>query len=189
MINLFLTFTIYGFFVAISGTQGIGVAPGSRWITCRGCGALLCSNLDLLTCGHFMTCPTNTDGGAPNCFLAPNFVNNSWGGGQNNTFYNAIIAAWRNAGIIPIFAAGNSGPNCGTANSPGDQPGALSVASTMDTNHISNFSSVGPGPAGSQKPEIAAPGSAVISASHLTDTGLRSLSGTRYFIRIHIIDG
>lgn len=132
-----------------------------------------------------MACPTNTAGGAPQCAMAPRSVNNSWGGGQNNTFYNAVIAAWRNAGIIPIFAAGNSGPNCGTANSPGDQPGALSVASIMDNNFISNFSSVGPGPAGSQKPEIGAPGSSVVSASHLSDTGLRTLSGTRYYIGLY----
>lgn len=112
--------------------------------------------------------------------MAPDLVNNSWGGGQNNAFYNAVITAWRNAGIVPIFAAGNSGPNCGTVNSPGDQPGALSVASIMENQQISQFSSVGPGPGVSQKPEIAAPGSNVVSASHLTDTGLRSLSGTRY---------
>lgn len=51
---------------SISGTQGIGVAPGSRWMTCVGCGALLCSNQNLLSCGNFMACPTNTAGNLSN---------------------------------------------------------------------------------------------------------------------------
>jgi len=162
----------------IAGTLGIGVAYDARWVSCRGCGILLCSNFDLSQCGNFMACPTNTAGQAPQCNRAPRVVNNSWGGGSNNPWYNTIIQSWRNAQIVPIFAAGNSGPNCGTVNSPGDQPGAISVASITSTNIISDFSSVGPAVTGVQKPNIAAPGSSVVSASHLTDTGLSTLSGT-----------
>lgn len=47
-----------------SGTQGIGVAPQSRWIACRGCATATCSRFDLESCGNSMACPTNTAGGA-----------------------------------------------------------------------------------------------------------------------------
>jgi subtilisin family serine protease len=161
-----------------AGTGGIGVAPNSRWIGCRGCGALLCSNFDLLTCGNFMACPTNTDGGAPQCARAPHVVNNSWGGAGGSTFYNEVLAAWRTGGIVGVFAIGNSGTACSTAGSPGDQPLAFGVGSIAEANTLSTFSSVGPGPNNSVKPEVAAPGTSVVSASHLADTGLRTLSGT-----------
>lgn len=161
-----------------SGTEGIGVAPGSRWITCRGCATASCSNFDLTQCGNWMACPTNTAGGAADCTRAPNVVNNSWGGGGNNPWYDAIITAWRNAQITPIFSAGNSGPGCSTLLSPGDRPLAVGIGSITSTNIRSGFSSNGPTVDGRRNPHIAAPGTSVASASHLDDTSLRTLSGT-----------
>lgn len=161
-----------------SGTQGIGVAPNSRWIACRGCQTSSCSRFDLESCGNFMACPTNTAGGAAQCGRAPNVVNNSWGGAGGQTWFNAVLTAWRNAGIAGVFSAGNSGTACGTVGSPSDQPLAFSVGSITSTNTLSTFSSVGPGPSNAVKPNVAAPGTSVASASHLNDTGLRTLSGT-----------
>ncbi len=57
-----------------SGTGGIGVAPNSRWISCRGCATASCSRFDLESCGNFMACPTNTAGGAAQCARAPRIV-------------------------------------------------------------------------------------------------------------------
>ncbi|XP_037036073.1 bacillopeptidase F-like [Bradysia coprophila] len=161
-----------------SGTGGIGVAPNSRWIACRGCATASCSTFDLNSCGNFMACPTNTAGGAAQCNRAPRVVNNSWGGGSGSTWFNPILTAWRNAGISGVFAIGNSGNSCGSANSPGDQPLAFGVGSITSTNALSTFSSVGPGPGNAVKPNVAAPGQSVASASHLNNTGLRTLSGT-----------
>lgn len=162
-----------------SGTlNGIGVAPGSQWIACRGCGALLCSNFDLLECGNWVGCPTATDGSNADCSKAANVVNNSWGGGRGNAFFDQVLAAWERLEICAIFAAGNSGPNCDTVNSPSDRVSAISVASTTIDNVISDFSSVGPSIDGRMKPDIACPGSAIISAGHLADNQYRSLSGT-----------
>jgi subtilisin family serine protease len=161
-----------------SGTQGIGVAPNSRWIACRGCATASCSTFDLNSCGNFMACPTNTAGGAAQCARAPRVVNNSWGGAGGQTWYNPVLTAWRNAGIAGVFAIGNSGTACSTAGSPGDQPLAFGVGSITSTNTLSTFSSVGPGPGNAVKPNVAAPGTSVASASHLNDTGLRTLSGT-----------
>lgn len=163
-----------------AGAQGFGVAPNARWIACRGCAGAgtSCSIFDLFSCGNWIACPTDTAGEEAQCDRAPHVVNNSWGGGGGNSFYQEVITAWRNAGIVPVFSAGNSGTECGTLGSPGDQPGVISVASTTNNNELSTFSSVGPGPNGSQKPSVAAPGSGVASASHLTDTGLLVASGT-----------
>jgi len=161
-----------------SGTQGIGVAPQSRWIACRGCQTSSCSRFDLESCGNWIACPTNTAGGAPQCARAPHVVNNSWGGAGGQTWFNAVLTAWRNAGVAGVFSAGNSGTACGTVGSPSDQPLAFSVGSITSTNTLSTFSSVGPGPANAVKPNVAAPGTSVASASHLNDTGLRTLSGT-----------
>jgi len=163
----------------IAGTTNtIGVAPGSTWIHCRGCATSACSTFDLVQCGNFIACPTNTAGTAPNCARAPNVVNNSWGGGQGNTFYDAVIAEWRRVGIVPIFSAGNSGTGCSSVISPSDRPGSIAIASTTDAGGLSAFSSRGPTTDGRLKPEVAAPGSNIISASHLADNEYRTLSGT-----------
>ncbi|KAG4075962.1 hypothetical protein HA402_003788 [Bradysia odoriphaga] len=160
------------------GTEGIGVAPGSYWIACRGCISQGCTNFDLLQCGNWMACPTNTVGAVPDCSKAPNVVNNSWGGGTNNPWYDAIISAWRNVDIVPIFSAGNAGFTCETLTSPGDRPLAISVGATLANNQRSGLSSMGPTVDGRINPFIVAPGNEIYSASHMDDTSFLPLSGS-----------
>lgn len=69
------------------------------------------------------------------------------------------------------------GPNCGTAGYPGSL-NVIGVGSTTTADAISGFSSAGPNIHGEMKPDISAPGSNVVSASHLADDAYRSLSGT-----------
>lgn len=76
------------------------------------------------------------------------------GGGQGDDFYNDIIAAWAAADIIPVFAIGNSGPMCSSANSPADQEGAIAVGSTDSSDSISGSSSAGPTTDGRIKPNL-----------------------------------
>jgi Tfp pilus assembly ATPase PilU len=45
-------------------------------------------------------------------------VNNSWGGGGGDLWYQASVNAWRAASIFPAFSAGNSGPVSGSINTP-----------------------------------------------------------------------
>jgi len=75
--------------------------------------------------------------------MAPNIVSNSWGGGSGQDWYDGVIASWHATNIIPVFAIGNAGPDCGTANSPGDRENVIGVGSTEASNEISTFSSVG----------------------------------------------
>jgi len=105
---------------------------------------------------------------------------NSWGGPGGQNFYNGVIDAWQTAGIIPVFAAGNSGPTCNSIGSPSDSPSlTISVAATDSNDGIASFSSRGPSAvAGEHKPDIAAPGVDVRSAGFTSDTAYATMSGT-----------
>ncbi len=161
-----------------AGANGVGVAPGAKWMACKGCRTRDCPESDLLACGQFMTCPTDTKGNNKDCSKAPHLVSNSWGGGQGTDFYQAVVDAWQKAGIIPIFANGNSGPSCGTANSPGDYKNVIAVGATDINDGLASFSSKGPAKSGLLKPEISAPGVNVRSAWNSGDSAYNSISGT-----------
>lgn len=164
----------------IAGNQGLGVAPGAKWISCKGLqdnGSG--SQAALLACGEFMTCPHTATGGSPDCSLKPDAVSNSWGGGAGANWYDPVINAWKAALIIPVFAQGNSGSACRTANSPGDSAaGCIGVGATTSTDAIASFSSRGPSNFNQQKPDVSAPGNQIVSAGHLSDTARATMSGT-----------
>jgi len=164
----------------ICGTHGIGVAPKAKWVACRGCGTFACTEDALVRCGQWVTCPTRWDGSEPDCSQAPRVSSNSWGGGQGDPFYNDIVDSWRAANIVPVFAIGNSGPFCRTANSPGDQDNLISVGATNEVDAVTAFSSKGPliNDINVVKPEFSAPGNNIVSASYLDVGGYSSLSGT-----------
>jgi subtilisin family serine protease len=163
----------------IVGRGGTGVAPKATFITCRGCNTASCTEAALLKCGEFTTCPTQPDGSDEDCSKKPALSSNSWGGGQENSWYNDVVNAWRAADIVPIFAIGNSGPGCRSANSPGDQTGLISVGATTSTNTVASFSSHGPTLISARiKPEVSAPGQNVRSAGHTGDNVYVALSGT-----------
>lgn len=94
-----------------------------------------------------------------------------------STYYDAMIAAWHTAGIIPVFSLGNSGTNCRTARSPGDRD-VIGVGATTVEDELSYFSAVGPTSDITIKPDISAPGSLVVSAGHIGDDAYRTMSGT-----------
>jgi len=155
--------------IAVGSTNGIGVAPGAKWIACRGL-----NNQGSGTNANLLDCAQWTLSANPR----PHVVSNTWGGGSGNTFYNSAIAAWRAAGIVPVFAIGSSGPACGTANSPGDQDLVLSVGATQNGDSMASFSSRGPGPFGRTKPEVSAPGAAIVSAGISGPNAYSTISGT-----------
>eukprot|EP00002_Diphylleia_rotans_P006028 TRINITY_DN152_c0_g1_i8.p1 TRINITY_DN152_c0_g1~~TRINITY_DN152_c0_g1_i8.p1 ORF type:complete len:464 (+),score=81.15 TRINITY_DN152_c0_g1_i8:57-1448(+) len=159
--------------IAGSSASGIGVAYGAKWIAARGCATSSCSTYDLTASAQWVACPNS-----PSCTEKPHVVNNSWGGGQGDTWYLSYINAWRAANILPVFSAGNSGSACSTANSPGDNDGAFSVGASDLSDRVASFSSRGPGRLVAQKPQISAPGVSVNSAYSTSDTAYARLSGT-----------
>merc|ERR1712187_819279 len=91
-------------------------------------------------------------------------------GGTQSAMRQAVDAA-TNAGVAVIVAGGNSNSDS-CRFSPAFVPSAITVGSTTSTDARSSFSNYG------SCTNIWAPGSSVVSASHTSDTGSRSLSGT-----------
>jgi len=164
----------------IAGSNGIGVAPGAKWISCKGLqdnGSG--TNAGLIACGQFVACPHNYNGQNPDCNQAPDVVSNSWGGTGGQTWFDAVIRSWHAAGIIPIFANGNSGAACRTTLSPGDSAAdVIAVGATAENDAIASFSSRGPANSGIQKPQVSAPGVNVRSAGISSDAAYATMSGT-----------
>ncbi|MFE2986610.1 S8 family serine peptidase [Streptomyces sp. NPDC059262] len=142
--------------------NGIGVAPNAKWMAAKACAGSRgeCVDDDTLAAGQWILAPTDHNGQNPRPDLAPNIVNNSWGGGQT-TFYQDIIEAWNSAGIFEAFAAGNDGDGttCSTTAAPGAQAPTYGVGAYDSSSKIAHFSGFGPSLVdGSAKPNISAPG-------------------------------
>ncbi|MFF8534798.1 S8 family serine peptidase [Streptomyces sp. NPDC015532] len=160
------------------GKNGIGVAPNAKWIAAKGCESSSCSDASLLAAGQWILAPTDHNGQNPRPDLAPNIVNNSWGGGDT-TFYQDIVEAWNAAGIFEAFAAGNDGDGttCSTAHAPGSQAPSYGVGAYDSAGTIASFSGFGPSLVdGSTKPNISAPG--VNVRSTWPGSSYNSISGT-----------
>jgi subtilisin family serine protease len=161
------------------GANQIGVAPHARWIAAKGCESNSCSDAALLASGQWILAPTDLSGANPRPDLRPNIVNNSWGGGGGDTFYQATVNAWLASGIFPAFSNGNSGPGCGSSGSPGDFVNTYSAGAFDINNNIAGFSSRGPSAFGGElKPNIAAPGVAVRSSVSIPPGSYASFNGT-----------
>ena len=139
-------------------TYQVGMAPDAQWIACKGCESSSCSDTSLNACADWILAP---GGSAAN---RPHVVNNSWGGGGCDNWYQGKVQAWVAAGIFPAFSAGNS-TGCSSLGSPGDyQESFGTTAHDVNRNH-----SYGQGPScyGHEpytKPNISAPGVSVCSA-------------------------
>lgn len=149
------------------GSNKIGVAPGAKWIAARvfdEAGAT--TDRKLLDAADWMLSP----GGNPD--MAPDIVNNSWGGGAvMDDYYREAVRAYRAANIVPIFSAGNrrpgeSAPWPGSITCPANYPESIAVAATDIDNMRGSFSKLGPSPYDENmiKPDLSAPGVSIRSA-------------------------
>lgn len=141
----------------------IGMAPGATFIAAKafddwGGGF----ESWILEAAEFLTAPTKTDGTDPDPTRAPDVVNNSWGGGSCEAWFDEVLQTWRAMEIAPVFSIGNSGESY--PGSPGDRPDALSVGATTIDDEIAYFSSRGPSCEDEIKPEVSAPGQDVRSS-------------------------
>ncbi|MFG1686047.1 S8 family serine peptidase [Nonomuraea sp. NPDC049269] len=158
------------------GASGIGVAPGAKWIAAKGCEVNTCTDASLLAAGQWMLAPTDLNGANPRPDLAPDIVNNSWGGVGFDPWYKETVEAWIAAGIFPAFANGNEGPACRTSGSPGQYAISYSAGGFDINNVLYARSSKGEGENGEIKPNLAAP--AVNVRSSVPGNGYDSYTGT-----------
>jgi len=92
------------------------------------------------------------------------------GSGTQQAMKDAVDSAV-NSGVVVVVAGGNSNSDA-CRFSPAFVPSAITVGSTTSRDARSSFSNYG------SCTNIWAPGSDIVSASHRSDTGSRSLSGT-----------
>ena len=145
-----------------NGTNQIGVAPGAKWIAVKAFTASGGSDANLLAAAQWILAPTDSNGNA-RVDLAPDVVNNSWGGGPGlDEWYRDVVRNWRAAEIFPEFSAGNTtlfnpgGP--GSVAAPANYPESFATGATDINNKVASFSLRGPSPYGEIKPDISAPG-------------------------------
>lgn len=148
------------------GTNKVGVAPKSNWIAVKVFNEQgETTDSALLKAGEWMLAP----GGRTD--LAPDIINNSWSASVagENEYYRDVVKVWREANILPIFAAGNVRPpinngGSGSVPAPANYPEAFTVGALNEDNQLASFSLLGPSPYEETKPEVSAPGEAIRSS-------------------------
>ncbi|WP_376975449.1 S8 family serine peptidase [Arcanobacterium hippocoleae] len=159
----------------------IGIAPNANFIAAR----VFDQNGEtndtrLLKAMQWMLAPVDRNGKA-HPELAPRIVNNSWGTSSTNELLRDALKQWRDAGILPVFSAGNVGENTpggkGSITQPASFPEAFAVGALRSDDLVAKFSLRGPSRFTSNpKPDIVAPG-VNIRSSHLQHK-MKILSGT-----------
>ncbi|MBI5565223.1 MAG: S8 family serine peptidase, partial [Chloroflexi bacterium] len=163
----------------LAGRDGIGVAPGARWIAAR---VLNTQGYGLDSWIHagfqWILAP------AGNPALAPDILSNSWGNnfGANEEF-RPDVQLLNTAGIFTVFSNGNAGPGAGTVGSPASLPEAFGVGATDRYDTLAWFSSRGPSPFEVTKPDVSAPGVDVLSS---VPGGVYALSGGTSMAAPHV---
>lgn len=167
----------------------IGMAPGAKWLACRGCSTSDCTDAALLECAQFIAAPWDLNHANPNPDMRPDVVNNSWGDCSTSydSWYRTVVDNWRAAGIYPVFSNGNSSncgytvpPACGTVGNPARYGNVTGVGATGQSNGAyATFSLRGPtdnadtengGAYPTIKPQVAAPGTNIRSSVPTSDT-------------------
>jgi subtilisin family serine protease len=166
------------------GGGAIGVAPGATLVVAKalsgqgsGDGSLL------IAAAQWMMDPD----GNPATADYPTVISNSWvSPAATDTWFLPMVQAWRALGIVPVFAAGNTG-GAGTIGSPASYSESVAVGAIDDDKTLADFSSQGPitwsdvngeGLAPGtvvSKPDFVAPGEDVMSS---VPGGWATMSGT-----------
>ncbi|MGW0436726.1 S8 family serine peptidase [Micromonospora sp. NPDC003197] len=166
------------------GGNNVGVAPGARWVGCVNLDRNLGNPARYLDCLQFMLAPFPTGGnpftdGRPE--RAPQILTNSWGcptiEGCDPGALRPATAALAAAGIFVTAAAGNTGPYCGSVDDPPATYSDVFTVGAVDRKRtVTDFSSRGPAPGGTVKPDLVAPGADILSA--MPGGGYAAMDGT-----------
>ena len=125
-----------------AGGAPIGVAPGAKVVVAKA----LDRHGDATLSTLMAACEWIADpDGDPATADAPSVVNASWGApSAAGTRLRPIIARWRDLGIVPVFASGNTGRS---VSAPAVYPEALAVGALGPRGRVARFSSREPGAA------------------------------------------
>lgn len=149
-----------------AGGTSIGVAPDAQWIAVK----IFDDQGRATTAGIHAAYQWLLDpDGDPLTSDAPHVVNNSWSYGSPgcNLEFQLDLQALRAANILPVFSAGNAGPNSATSTSPANYPEAFAVGAVDDFDQIYTYSSRGPSSCEEPSnvyPELVAPGVTIRTA-------------------------
>lgn len=134
----------------------IGVAPKAKYISARAIDNNGGEVSNLLAAGEWML------------EMKPDIINNSWGGTNDaDKWFSEMAQAWREAGIVPVFAAGNQmagedAPGYGSISNPGNLLNVFSVGAVDINKNLGSFSKKGPSAHDATgkiiKPDVVAPG-------------------------------
>ncbi|MER6106003.1 S8 family serine peptidase [Streptomyces sp. NPDC001832] len=134
-----------------------GVAPGTKLAIGRVCGSDGSCAGSAVIAGMEWAAKSGAD-----------VVNMSLGGAPSDgkdPLSTSVNSLSRTYGTLFVIAAGNAGPNSETVGSPGAADEALTVAAVDKSDRMAPFSSRGPRVGdGAAKPDIAAPGVAIVAA-------------------------
>ncbi len=167
-----------------AGNQ-IGMAPQAKWIGCRNMDRGNGTPATYAECFQWFIAPTDLNGNNPDPSKAPHVINNSWGcppseGCTDVQVLKTVVENTRNAGIVVVVSAGNSGSSCSSVSDPpAIYDASYSVGATSSSDTIASFSSRGPvtvDGSNRMKPDISAPGVGVRSS--VPGGGYASFSGT-----------
>jgi subtilisin family serine protease len=141
-----------------AGGTSIGMAPDAQWIAVKIFNDRGAATSTAIHRGFQWLLDPD---GNPDTADAADVVNDSWtlSMGGCNLDFQPDLAMLRAAGILPVFSAGNYGPTAGTVFSPANNPEALAVGATDNTDVIDPSSSRGPSACGQPiVPRAVAPG-------------------------------
>ncbi|MEV8372183.1 S8 family serine peptidase [Kribbella sp. NPDC056861] len=141
---------------AAAGGKFKGVAPGARLYDGKVCSIDGCT-LSAIVAGMEWAATE----------VRAKVVNLSLGGyddPETDPVEEALARLTEQTGTLFVVAAGNSGEGAGTIESPGSAAAALTVGAVDKQDKLAWFSSRGPLPDGTVKPDLTAPGVAIVAA-------------------------
>ncbi len=163
-----------GIMVGDDGTSNqIGVAPAAQWIGCRNMDQGNGTPITYSECFQWFLAPTDLNDQNPDPAKAPHIIDNSWScppdeGCTQPDILQLVVANVRSAGILTVQSAGNTGPSCGSIDTPAAiYDDSFTVGATSSTDSVAAFSGRGPVTVdGSNrlKPDVVAPGVSVRSS-------------------------
>lgn len=156
----------------------IGVATGAEWIAGIACSEGGCPLSGVVHAMQFMLAPTTLDEQDPRPDLRPEIINSSWVRSVDDEPMKRASEALTASGILQVYAAGNDGPDCGTASPAGEGDSFVSVGATTQEGELADFSARGPATDGRIAPDVVAPGDNVVTAT--MDGTYQAISGTSF---------